>query len=171
MASGGFRVGAGRPRKSDAEKELAGRAVKSSNTRAVNKAVGNPKVVPSDLMDNYFAMALKECAAELPSVESLRTEIDSYIENMGCTGMIAPQIVTDYIIHRQGYLACEAMNRKVGRMTKDMKLSPYVSASQGYYKNMRDDFNLILQIVQRYGGGHQQQEENEFLNLLMNRGF
>ena len=55
-------------------------------------------------------------------------------------------------------------------MTKDLKLSPYVAAGQGYYKAMRDDFNLIMQIINRYSGS-QNEEKNAFLELLTNRGF
>ena len=74
------------------------------------------------------------------------------------------------MLNRQGFLACEAMNRKIGRMTKDLKLSPYVTAGQGYYKAMQADFNLITQIINRYSAT-QSEEKNEFLAMLMNRGF
>jgi hypothetical protein len=62
------------------------------------------------------------------------------------------------------------MNRKIGRMTKDLKLSPYVTAAQGYYKAMQADFNLMLQTINRYSV-NQNEEKNEFLQMLMNRGF
>jgi hypothetical protein len=62
------------------------------------------------------------------------------------------------------------MNRKIGRMTKELKLSPYVTAGQGYYKAMQADFNLIMQVINRHGGA-QGEEKNEFLELLKNRGF
>ena len=72
--------------------------------------------------------------------------------------------------HRQGFLACECMNRKIGRMTKDLKLSPYVTAGAGYYKAMQGDFNLIMQIINRHSNT-QGEEKNTFLELLKNRGF
>jgi hypothetical protein len=169
MPSGGFRVGAGRPRKNPIEKELEGKQKKPA-------AAPKPKAPPVSranseaLMVDYFAAALKECAGEVPSVDALRTEINDYIAAMGCAEFVPPQVITDYIIHRQGYLACEMMNRKIGRMTKDYKLSPYVTAGQAYYKSMQGDFNLILQIVQRHGG-EKSENTNQFLALLMNRGF
>ena len=55
-------------------------------------------------------------------------------------------------------------------MTKELKLSPYVTAGQGYYKAMQADFNLIMQIINRYSG-NQNEEKNAFLELLTNRGF
>jgi hypothetical protein len=74
------------------------------------------------------------------------------------------------VLNRQGFLACECMNRKIGRMTKELKLSPYVTAGEQYYKAMQADFNLITQIINKYSGA-QAEEENGFLALLMNRGF
>ena len=121
-------------------------------------------------MADYFAMAMKECEKEVPAADVLRAELEAYIATMGCAGYVAPQTITDYVLNRQGFLACEAMNRKIGRMTKDLKLSPYVTAGQGYYKAMRDDFNLIMQIINRYSGS-QSEEKNAFLELLTNRGF
>jgi len=55
-------------------------------------------------------------------------------------------------------------------MTKDLKLSPYVTAGQGYYKAMQADFNLITQIINRYSA-NQNEEKNEFLQMLMHRNF
>jgi hypothetical protein len=74
------------------------------------------------------------------------------------------------VLNRQGFLACECMNRKIGRMTKDLKLSPYVTAGAGYYKAMQGDFNLIMQIINRHSNT-QAEEKNAFLELLQNRGF
>ncbi len=130
-----------------------------------------PKKVSSQhLMADYFSMAMKECSAEVPSSDALRAEMEAYISARGCEGYIAPQTITDYVLNRQGFLACECMNRKIGRMTKDLKLSPYVTAGQGYYKAMQADFNLILQLINRYAGTVNE-EKNAFLELLTNRGF
>jgi len=168
MPSGGYRPGAGRPRKNIADKKLEGRPTGMSG-------VGQPKPPPKkvaskNVMAEYFSMAMKECEKEVPSADILRTEIEEYVSARGCDGFVAPQTITDYVLNRQGFLACEAMNRKIGRMTKDLKLSPYVTAGQGYYKAMRDDFNLIMQIINRYSG-NQNEEKNAFLELLTNRGF
>ena len=165
MPSGGYRPGAGRPRKNINDKKLEGKTQKPTTP-------SNPppkKVYSKNVMADYFSMAMKECEKEVPSADVLRAEIEEYIAARGCEGYVAPQTITDYVLNRQGFLACEAMNRKIGRMTKDLKLSPYVIAGQGYYKAMRDDFNLIMQIINRYGGA-QSEEKNAFLDLLMNRG-
>jgi hypothetical protein len=171
MPSGGYRPGAGRPRKNPIDKKLEGKAAKSVSRTPVAAPTVKPKKVNSaHLMTDYFSMAMKECEKEVPSADVLRTEIEDYISARGCDGFVAPQTVTDYVLNRQGFLACECMNRKIGRMTKDLKLSPYVTAGAQYYKAMQADFNLITQIINRHSnsGG---EETNEFLQLLMNRGF
>jgi len=165
MPSGGYRPGAGRPRKNIDDKKLEGKPAKPVAPKTPPK-----KVYSKNVMADYFSMAMKECEKEVPSANILRTEIEEYIAARGCEGYVAPQTVTDYVLNRQGFLACEAMNRKIGRMTKDLKLSPYVTAGQGYYKAMRDDFNLIMQIINRYSGNGGE-EKNAFLELLQNRGF
>jgi hypothetical protein len=115
-------------------------------------------------------MAMKECEKEVPSADVLRAELEEYIAARGCDGYVAPQTIADYVLNRQGFLACECMNRKIGRMTKDLKLSPYVTAGAQYYKAMQADFSLITQVINKYSTV-QSEEKNDFLALLMNRGF
>ena len=166
MPSGGYRPGAGRPRKNPIDKKLEGK----STARAAIPKPSVKKIASQNVMGEYFSMAMKECEKEVPSADVLRAEIEEYIAARGCGGLVAPQTITDYVLNRQGFLACEAMNRKIGRMTKELKLSPYVTAGQGYYKAMQADFNLIMQIINRYSG-NQNEEKNAFLELLTNRGF
>ena len=178
MPSGGFRNGAGRPRKNANEKKLEGKTVNAKTTSVKTKpnVIKPPKAITQNaaasknIMAEYFSMAMKECGNEVPSSDDLRAEIEAYISSRGCEGFVAPQTITDYVLNRQGFLACECMNRKVGRMTKDMKLSPYVTAGQAYYKAMQGDFNLITQIINRYSP-NQNDEKNEFLEMLRTRGF
>lgn len=172
MPSGGYRLGAGRPRKNVDEKiknnSKQSKIIKKIKT---NAAVSKTKKTHSqNVMADYFSMAMKECEKEVPSADVLRNEIEEYINARGCDGFIAPQTITDYVLNRQGFLACECMNRKIGRMTKDLKLSPYVTACQGYYKAMQGDFNLIMQIINKHSESESEQE-NAFLSLLTNRGF
>jgi len=167
MPSGGYRPGAGRPRKNPIDQKAEGK--KNAKVTPVAKPSIKNVAYP-DIMADYFATAMKECEKEVPSADALRAEITAYISARGCDGLVAPQTITDYVLNRQGFLACEAMNRKIGRMTKELKLSPYVTAGQGYYKAMQADFNLIMQIINKYSG-NQNEEKNAFLELLTNRGF
>jgi hypothetical protein len=148
------------------DKKLEGK--RQNYAAASNPVVKN--VTYPNVMADYFSIAMKECEKEVPSADALRAEIETYISARSCDGLVAPQTITDYVLNRQGFLACEAMNRKIGRMTKDLKLSPYVTAGQGYYKAMQADFNLIMQIINRYSG-NRNEEKNAFLDLLTNRGF
>ena len=166
MPSGGYRPGAGRPRKNPIDKKLEGK----STARAAIPQPSVKNIASQNVMADYFSMAMKECEKEVPAADVLRAEIEEYISARGCEGLVAPQTITDYVLNRQGFLACEAMNRKIGRMTKELKLSPYVTAGQSYYKAMQADFNLIMQIINRYSG-NQNEEKNAFLELLTNRGF
>jgi hypothetical protein len=130
------------------------------------------KMAASNLMDDFFAATVKEAGDGVPSAEALRTELEGFIDAHNCGGLIAPQLLTDYILARQGYLASEYMNRKMGRITRDMKLSPYVQSCQFYHKAMSDAYNLIAQAINRYGGSSRQDaDKNQFLSLLTNRGF
>ena len=166
MPRGGYRLGAGRPRKSTNDKKLEGRVVV-----ALPGGIIKPKKIPiSDAMLGYFAIVQKECPKEVPSAEDLRIEIEDYIAARGCEGFVAPQMITDYVLNRQGFLTCEAMNRKLGRMTKDLKVSPYVMAGAQYYKAMQSDLNLIMHMISRHSAT-QREERNTFLELLLNRGF
>ena len=165
-------MGAGRPRK-NADEKIKNKSKQSKINQKIKTpaTVSTPKKVCSkNVMADYFSMAMKECEKEVPSADMLRNEIEEYIKARGCDGFIAPQTITDYVLNGQGFLACECMNRRIGRPTKDLKLSPYVTAGQGYYKAMQGDFNLITQIINRHSG-NQSEEKNAFLELLTNRGF
>ena len=98
MPSGGYRPGAGRPRKNISDKKLEGKPVSANNT-------GQPKpkkVNSKNVMADYFSMAMKECEKEVPSADVLRNEIEEYITARGCEGYVAPQTITDYVLNRQG---------------------------------------------------------------------
>lgn len=65
------------------------------------------------MADYVSSMAMKECEKEVPTADVLRAEIEEYIAARGCEGYVAPQTITDYVpFNRQGFLACECMNRK-----------------------------------------------------------
>lgn len=88
MPSGGYRPGAGRPRKNPADKKLEGKAAKP----AVPVASKPPRKVNSkNVMTDYFSMAMKECEKEVPAADVLRAEIEDYISARGCEGYVAPQ--------------------------------------------------------------------------------
>ena len=71
MPSGGYRPGAGRPRKNVIDKKLEGKPVSTGQPAPRPK-----KVASKNVMAEYFSMAMKECEKEVPSADVLRTEKD-----------------------------------------------------------------------------------------------
>ena len=170
MGHGGARIGAGRPRKNGSKGSVSSKH-KPPDLMKPKKIPTPVKVEYESTLDDYHAMAMREAGDVLPSAAAIKNEVLTYIHAMGCAGLIPPNIVDDYVINRLGFLACEAMNRKMGRMTKDTKLSPYVTAANSYYRAMQSDFQLIMHTVFKFGGQQKPEEENAFLRMLMDRGF
>lgn len=166
MGHGGARIGAGRPKKNNSKSTS-----KSTDLIKPKKIPLPAKVEYENTLDEYHAMAMREAADVLPSADAIKNEVLTYIKAMGCDGLIPSNVIDDYVINRVGFLACEAMNRKMGRITKDTKLSPYVTAANSYYRAMQSDFQLIMHTIFKFGGQQKPEEENAFLRLLMERGF
>lgn len=170
MGHGGARIGAGRPKKNDRQSSPSSTTNPSDLFK--QKKIPSPKKAEyKSTLDNYHAMAMREAGDVLPTSDAIKNEVLTYIKAMGCEGLVPPNVIDDYIINRVGFLACEAMNRKMGRMTKDTKLSPYVAAANSYYRAMQSDFQLIMHTIFKFGGQQKPEEENAFLKLLMQRGF
>lgn len=170
MGHGGARIGAGRPKK-NGTKSVSSSAAKPTDLIKPKKIPSPAKVEYENTLEEYHAMAMREAADVLPTADAIKNEVLTYIKAMGCDGLIPPNVIDDYVINRVGFLACEAMNRKMGRMTKDTKLSPYVTAANSYYRAMQSDFQLIMHTIYKFGGQQKSEEENAFLRLLMERGF
>ena len=99
----------------------------------------------------------------------LRTAFAVFIENAGCTEFVAPILIEDFSFLRRGYLECEYMNRKMGRIAGG-KRSPYVNMALDYQKAMMAVYNQIWLIIAR-NCETQYEGKNEFLEMLRNRGF
>ena len=166
MGHGGARIGAGRPRK-DGSKGTP----KPVDPLKMRKIPSPVKADYKSTLDEYHAMAMREAGDVLPTADAIKNEALTYIRAMGCEGLVPQNIIDDYVINRMGFLACEAMNRKLGRMTKDRKLSPYVTAANSYYRAMQSDFQIIMHTVFKFGGQQEPEQDNAFLKLLMERGF
>ena len=75
MPSGGYRPGAGRPRKNPIDRKLEGK----STARAAIPKPPVKKMALQNVMADYFSMAMKECEKEVPAADVLRAEIEEYI--------------------------------------------------------------------------------------------
>jgi len=173
MAWGGARPGAGRPKKPLAEKVLEGnpgkrplKVVKFENQLEKPELEKSKKIkCPAFLELNGH-----EGGDDVPSAVEVFDLLWGFIKQSGCEKLIAPNLVEDFAHLRRSYLECEYINRTKGRIANGKK-SPYVQMAIDYNKQAMSIYDRIWNIVsqnseQPYEGG-----KNEFLQLLMNRGF
>ena len=180
MPRGGARPGAGRPKKPLNEKLLEGNPGRRDVTVLKFKPseiIGNPSGEgvsdnPADSkskLPSYLELAAKEGGDVLPSASEIYALLANFIESAGCTEFVAPLLIEDFSFLRRGYLECEFMNRKMGRIAGG-KRSPYVNMALDYQKAMMSVYNQIWLIISR-NCEEQYEGKNEFLEMLRNRGF
>ena len=189
MPSGGARAGAGRPRKSLSSRidEGIGK-VKHSKPKVLDyppknqNNIQNPdKKNQKSKLDNiptFLQMASKESGDDLPSALDIYKQTLAWIVDAGCERFVTKQLVEDFAFTRRSYLEAEFMAKKLGRVFKDnngvVRPSPYVKHSLEYAKVMTSLYREIQSIITQnstkdYDGKTSQ--DNEFLRLLMERGF
>ncbi len=178
MPRGGARPGAGRPKKALADKVLEGNPGKreltvvqfdedkkskknNSNSNGIQRT---PRGMPS-----YLDMVAKEGGDVLPPAGEIFGMLSDWVESSGCGDIVAPNLIEDFAFLRRAYLECEYMNRKLGRIASG-KRSPYVNMALDYQKAMMAVYNNIWLIVSQNSQA-KFEGKNEFLNMLMNRGF
>jgi hypothetical protein len=180
MPRGGARPGAGRPKKPLSDKVLEGNPGKreitvvqfdGKNAQAQNNSNSEiqrknskPRGMPS-----YLDMVAKEGGDVLPPASEIFTLLTKWVASSGCEAIVAPSLIEDFAFLRRGYLECEYMNRKLGRIAGG-KRSPYVNMALDYQKAMMAVFDKIWLIVSQ-NCETKFESKNEFLTILMNRGF
>ena len=194
MPRGGARPGAGRPKKPLSDKLLDGnpgkreltvlkfggenqsgnsnpesakQSEKSENHRNAEKKTEN--MAKHSKMPSFLDMVAKEGGDVLPPASEIYGLLTAWIDGAGCSELVAPNLVEDFAFFRRGYLECEYMNRKLGRIASG-KRSPYVNMAIDYHKQMMVVYNQIWLIVSR-NCETKFEGKNEFLNILLNRGF
>jgi len=95
--------------------------------------------------------------------------LTKWVASSGCAAIVAPNLIEDFAFLRRAYLECEYMNRKLGRIAGG-KRSPYVNMALDYQKAMMAVYNQIWLIVSQ-NSETKYEGKNEFLTILMNRGF
>ena len=137
MGSGGYRAGAGRPKKPASEKILE----------------GNPGKRPIEVLD------FEECEdipKEPPSWLSSKgkqvyKKTVEWLEKIGCTKGILPDTIEEYAQCKSRWLEAEETLNKYGLLVKDKKgnpgPSPYLQFSQTYLKMTNDVWSKIYQVV------------------------
>ena len=184
MPRGGARPGAGRPKKPLNEKLLDGNPGRRDLTvlkfppseikqtpseQGVSDISGNSNRNQKSTMPSYLDLTAKEGGDVLPSASEIYSLLSGFIENAGCSEFVAPILIEDFAFLRRGYLECEFMNRKMGRIASG-KRSPYVNMALDYQKAMLAVYNQIWLIITR-NCETQYEGKNEFLEMLRNRGF
>jgi hypothetical protein len=183
MPRGGARPGAGRPKKPLSDKVLEGNPgkreltvvqfderknaiEKNSNSGDIqrNQTAHTPRGMPS-----YLDMIAKEGGETLPPAGEIFSMLTAWVTSSGCGDIVAPSLVEDFAFLRRAYLECEYMNRKLGRIASG-KRSPYVNMALDYQKAMMAVYNQIWTIVSQNSQASVE-GKNEFLSMLMNRGF
>jgi hypothetical protein len=170
----------GRPKKPVADKVLEGNPGKRELT--VVKFDGGEKPKPKSPgtaqppksrvprgMPSYLDITAKEGGDVLPPAGEIFAALSEWVASSGCADIVTPSLLEDFAFLRRGYLECEYMNRKLGRIASG-KRSPYVNMALDYQKAMMAVYNQIWLIVSqncetKYEG------KNEFLQMLMNRNF
>jgi hypothetical protein len=182
---GGSRVGAGRPRKALTDKQLEGRGEKeqlkvvqfpgtqkldtkldkkSSSTKKASQNL-NKSDVPA-----YLDLPSREGTLDIPQASEIFKLIADWVGCSSCSELVAPHLIEDFAILRRGYLECEAMNKKLGRILQNGKRSPYVQMSLEYERASRQIYYQIWQVLSA-NSQTAVGEANDFLSLLQNRGF
>ena len=170
----------GRPKKPVAEKIIEGNPGKRELTVVKFDGGEKPKPKKTDTaqtqkssaprgMPSYLDIAAKEGGDVLPSAGEIFRILSDWVEASGCGDIVSPNLLEDFAFLRRGYLECEYMNRKLGRIASG-KRSPYVNMALDYQKAMMAVYNQIWSIVSQ-NSQESVEGRNEFIDMLMNRGF
>ncbi|MEI6131984.1 MAG: P27 family phage terminase small subunit [Bacillota bacterium] len=141
MASGGSRTGAGRPKKSVAEKILE----------------GNPGKRPIHVLDFGHDSELPELPENPPQyltddAKEIYKKVYQWLKHVGCTKGILPYHLEEYAFLRARWIAIEDLNTKHGFLIKNplngqAVASPYVQMAQQYLKLTNEVWAKIYSVV------------------------
>ena len=182
MPSGGKRPGAGRPRKSLSARIDEGiGVVKHSKPRVLdyppenqNKQNSNNQKSKPAPLPTFLEMASKEGDGTLPSAAQIYQQTLGWVADAGCERFVPKQLIEDFAFTRRSYLEAEFMNKKLGRVVKNGKPSPYVKSALEYLRATTTFYREIQAIISQnatknYDGNTS--GDNAFLELLRTRGF
>jgi phage terminase small subunit len=141
MASGGSRAGAGRPKKTVAEKILE----------------GNPGKRPIHILDFGHKEELPELPENPPEylsddAKEIYKKVFEWLKRIGCTAGILPYNLEEYAFLRARWVAIEELNTKHGLLVKNPSngqaiASPYVQMAHQYLKLTNEVWAKIYAVV------------------------
>jgi len=140
----------------------------NSNSKSKNKS--KPSEVPRFL--DFTGKYGKGGGENIPTASEIYRQTLEWVVSTGCERFVMPQLIEDFAMTRRSYLESEFMNKKLGRVMKDGKPSPYVKAAIEYLKQMTALYREIWAIVaQNSTTDYTKNGSNAFLESLKNRGF
>lgn len=137
MASGGFRAGAGRPRKSATEKIIN----------------GNPGRRKIEILEFEEGTELPNRPANWlsPKAKEIWQEVYAWLNKIGCTKGILPCNLDEYAHCKSRWFECEQAITTHGFILKDQKgraiNNPCVAMAQQYLRQTNDVWNKIYQVI------------------------
>ena len=141
---GGARAGAGRPRKSLADKIAEG---KSAEVMMQPSEIESADVPPV----REFMQELQRDGTKLMADE-VYTETYQWLKERSCEKIVSRQLVEQYAMSISRWIHCEQIVTKYGYISKHPTTNaaialPYVAMSQNYMKQANQIWNQIFQIV------------------------
>jgi hypothetical protein len=141
---GGARAGAGRPRKSLADKIAEGKSAEVMMQPADIDSADVPPV--REFMEELQRDGTKLLAGEV------YTETYQWLKERSCEKIVSRQLVEQYAMNISRWIHCEQVVSKYGYISKHPTTnaaiaSPYVSMSQNYMKQANQIWAQIFQIV------------------------
>lgn len=137
MPAGGYRTGAGRPKKSATEKALDGNPGK----RII-------EVVDFSDGDEIPATPPKWMSEK---AKAIYVSVYEWLAKIGCLKGILPCHLEEYAICKSRWHECEEQNERVGLVMKDQNgriiPSPFVEHARSYLKQSSDVWSKIYQVV------------------------
>ena len=137
MPSGGYRAGAGRPKKSAAEKALNG-----------NPGRRKIEIINFDDAEEIPATPAKWLTEQGKEIYRFVYE---WLAKIGCTKGILPCHLEEYAHTKSRWHECESQNTKVGLVIRDQHgnpaPSPYVALATNYLKQANEAWGKIYAVV------------------------
>jgi phage terminase small subunit len=172
MSSGGARTGAGRKRKSDAERALEG---KGGAKRAVNPKPVKPKAVELDADDcpephEYMTMATKNASENI--APRIYREIFAWLRRRGCDHLVQPQLVEQYALSFARYTQAETAIHQFGFLAKHATSgqpipSPFLEISDAALKKVQSTWLTLYSIVRDNCSSYADGQEDDVMEQIL----
>jgi hypothetical protein len=158
MSRGGYRPGAGRPRKPLADKILEGNpgkrelkkvGLETGKEKASKKSNSKPKTAkrkPKKAKNVEFLENSKDCGISVPTVSEVYKSFSEWLDEIKCKDFVAPNLIEDFAINRSAYFECEYQCRAKGRVVRG-KRSPYVQFAIDYNKRAMAIYSEIWRVI------------------------